>query len=161
MNSPIVNYDEDGHEPRGAHHAAIQNRIVSMYYPYMRPEVPVVKFTGSPGRIDLVNILTGECWEIKPYHSENMGNDQLANYVHGHFVNPNLVKGNKLKRGGFIAPGVFEDQTARVYYWYAGRGILLSTNAYSAKEGTAFFVEINYLLEHGYRIVSEGWKLVR
>ena len=91
----------------------------------MRPEVPVVKFTGSPGRIDLVNILTGECWEIKPYHSENMGNDQLANYVHGHFVNPNLVKGNKLKRGGFIAPGVFEDQTARVYYWYAGRGIIL------------------------------------
>jgi hypothetical protein len=39
--------------------------------------------------------------------------------------------------------------------------ILLSADVYSAKEGTAFFVEINYLLEHGYRIVSEGWKLVR
>ena len=42
-----------------------------------------------------------------------------------------------------------------------GQEILLSANAYSAPPTSAFASEINYLLSRGYRIVDEGWRMVR
>ena len=42
-----------------------------------------------------------------------------------------------------------------------GQEILLSANAYSAPRASAFASEINYLLSRGYRIVDEGWRMIR
>ena len=42
-----------------------------------------------------------------------------------------------------------------------GQDIILSANAYSAPENSAFASEIRFLLANGYRIVNEGWKMVR
>ena len=43
----------------------------------------------------------------------------------------------------------------------AGHKFILATNAYKAKPGTFFYKEIHYLLEHGYKIVENGWAMVK
>ena len=42
-----------------------------------------------------------------------------------------------------------------------GQEILLSANAYAAPANFAFASEIRYLLSRGYRIVDEGWRMIR
>ena len=42
-----------------------------------------------------------------------------------------------------------------------GQDIVLSANAYSAPPNSAFASEIRFLLANGYRIVNEGWRMVR
>ena len=42
-----------------------------------------------------------------------------------------------------------------------GQEILLSANAYAAPANSAFASEIRYLLSRGYRIVDEGWRMIR
>ena len=42
-----------------------------------------------------------------------------------------------------------------------GQEIYLSANAYTAPPNSAFAAEIHYLLDCGYRIIAEGWMMVR
>ena len=43
----------------------------------------------------------------------------------------------------------------------AGKKITLSSNAYKAKPGSYFYKEIQYLLSRGYKIVKNGWEMVK
>ncbi len=42
-----------------------------------------------------------------------------------------------------------------------GHEFIFSTNAYTAKEGSYLYSEIQYLLNNGYRIVDEGWRMIK
>ena len=42
-----------------------------------------------------------------------------------------------------------------------GQTIYLSTNAYAARAGSALATEIQYLISHGYKIINEGWTLIK
>jgi RHS repeat-associated protein len=42
-----------------------------------------------------------------------------------------------------------------------GHSFILSNNAYNAKEGTYFYKEIEYLLSKGYKIINDGFKLIK
>ena len=43
----------------------------------------------------------------------------------------------------------------------AGQKFTLTANAYKAKPGTYFYKEIQFLLNHGYKIVEYGWAMVK
>lgn len=42
-----------------------------------------------------------------------------------------------------------------------GHQFVLRANAYSTPANSAFHAEIQYLLSNGYRIVDEGWRMIR
>ena len=86
-------------------------------------EVLVLKNTGGLGRIDLVRLYSGECWEIKPSHSYLAGSTQLTSYIRGRLLKttPNIP----LRRGGYITRNTIEYEGYTVNYWYAGNGVIL------------------------------------
>ena len=43
----------------------------------------------------------------------------------------------------------------------AGQKFTLTSNAYTAKPGTYFYKEIQFLLNHGYKIVEYGWAMIK
>ena len=83
------------------------------------------------GRLDLVNLDTGEIWEIKPerWNHQNAV-DQLNNYVNSTFKNPLLRKVSDagLKIGGNDSKYKFKDtfkfDIYDVEYWYESDGII-------------------------------------
>jgi RHS repeat-associated protein len=42
-----------------------------------------------------------------------------------------------------------------------GHEFIFSVNAYSARVGTYLYSEIQYLIENGYRIIDEGWRMIK
>ena len=94
-------------------------------------EVSVIKNTGGLGRIDLMRISSGECWEVKPYYAFAAGSRQLEGYVRGKLLN--ITSNIPLRRGGYIIPKTIEYEGYTVNYWYAGSGIILYTYTPSKK----------------------------
>jgi hypothetical protein len=77
-----------------------------------------------------------------------------------------------LKARVFSIPSDVWNSMSRAQQWAAnekfldqsiakGHQFILSANAYGAKAGTFFYSEIQYLLNNGYKIVDEGWRLIQ
>ena len=83
-----------------------------------------------------------------------------------------LKLADQLKARVFSVPSSVWNNMTRAQQWAMnqkfldesikkGHQFILSANAYGAKEGTFFFSEIQYLLNNGYKIVDEGWRLIK
>ena len=67
---------------------------------------------------------TGECWEVKPYHSYSAGAAQLTRYIYGTVIDKRwrLVQP---RRGRFLPGGYIPYEGYLIHYWYAGGGVIL------------------------------------
>ena len=120
-NSPNNLQDDDGNLWQGAMHYQVQCRLST---PERIREVQVIKAGGGRGRIDLACPATGECWEVKPYHSYSAGAAQLTRYIYGTVIDKRwrLVQP---RRGRFLPGGYIPYEGYLIHYWYAGGGVIL------------------------------------
>ena len=70
-NEPVQRIDEDGElwlpdlSWPGEIHKVVQLHIVAESNHVIKMEVGILQSNGNVGRIDLINTITGECWEVK------------------------------------------------------------------------------------------------
>jgi RHS repeat-associated protein len=103
--------------------------------------------------------------------AQNLRNSSVGYTVLGH--NPGYLElAEKLKARVFTIPTEAWNKLTNAQQWKLNQEFLdksmsmsnefiFSTNAYSARVGSYLYSEIQYLLSNGYRIVDEGWRMIR
>ena len=86
-NNPVNKYDDGGDLSKwaylkwpGAIHAEVQQNIVDKN-PGLLKEITVQKINGKTGRIDLLDPVTNEIWEIKPVTRAALAGPQAESYL--------------------------------------------------------------------------------
>lgn len=140
LNSPVIGIDSDGLAPYpGYFHALVQQDFIAKN-PGVRSEWGIYKW-GNPllvGRADLINVATGEAWEVKPqmagywrdpngYTERAVG--QLESYIFGRVINSEnrrSLSASKLQPGGAVPKTQFFDSVTDmdITYWSDGGGII-------------------------------------
>lgn len=140
LNNPVMGIDCDGLAPSfGYFHALVQKDFAATH-PGVVKELGFYKYgDGSKkGRADLVNVSTGEVWEIKPHMAGynrnpvrylNRALDQLDSYIEGEITNGEIrkqLKNKNLHPGGIVpARTIYDAMTDMdITYWSAGDGII-------------------------------------
>ena len=140
LNNPVMGIDCDGLAPSfGYFHALVQKDFAATH-PGVGKEWGFYKYgDGSKkGRADLVNVSTGEVWEIKPHMAGynrnpvrylNRALDQLDSYIEGEITNGEIrkqLKNKNLHPGGIVSARTIYDAMTDmdITYWSAGDGII-------------------------------------
>ena len=120
-NNPISYEDSTGMWMRpGYFHDMVVNEVENMYS--LSSERWVTNGSKLIGRVDLVDLETGEVWEVKPVKYIDAGVLQLESYVHNHLVTDlslDLIRGNAR-----ISTGQIDEGQYIIRYWYARDGVI-------------------------------------
>ena len=120
----------------GYYHTMVQKHFMDSH-PGVTTELGIFKYgIGSMrGRADLINLETGEVWEVKPHMAGyirnpvldlNKARTQLDSYTSGIFINPKNIAKSPLHPGGAVKTQSFPDPATSTWitYWSEGDGII-------------------------------------
>lgn len=116
----------------------IQNDVTQKDPQIIATEVEVTKADGTKGRIDLLNVNTGEAYEVKPIGTTEklknkytkQANDQLMSYINGKLPGPSIIRheieNTELKPGQAKMEGEIYDKVTNstIVYGCKGDGII-------------------------------------
>lgn len=137
LNNPVMGVDYGGMATSfGYYHTMVQEHFMGSH-PGVTTELGIFKYgIGSMrGRADLVNLETGEVWEVKPHMAGyirnpvlylNKARTQLDSYTSGIFINPKNIAKSPLRPGGAVETQSFPDPATSTWitYWSEGDGII-------------------------------------
>ena len=140
LNNPVMGIDYDGLTPYFGHFHALVQADFAATHPGVVKELGFYKYGDSSkkGRADLVNLTTGEVWEIKPHMAGynrnpvkylNRALDQLDSYIEGKITNGEnreSLENKKLHPGGIVPARTIYDAVTDmdITYWSEGDGII-------------------------------------
>lgn len=140
LNNPVMGIDYDGLTPYFGHFHALVQADFAATHPGVVKELGFYKHGDSSkkGRADLVNLTTGEVWEIKPHMAGynrnpvkylNRALDQLDSYIEGEITNNKTRKrleNKNLHPGGIVPARTIYDAVTDmdITYWSEGDGII-------------------------------------
>lgn len=140
LNNPVMGTDFSGFSASfGYFHALVQADFVATH-PGVIAELGFYKYGDptKPGRADLIHLVTGDVWEIKPHMAGYNRNPvkyldraqkQLESYIEGEIANGKKrqqLQGTRLHPGyGFPEKTIYDELTdVDITYWSEGDGVI-------------------------------------